>query len=193
MKLFVSILLCLLLFSCNQSPELVKFVRIDNPGEEVVTVSFDDGPELSLAPGETQEISVRSGSRKFRINNEEQVEIHLDADSSYLLNPTRASYVLETISYFPSTEAAERYYEDHQGVTVDIFGFQFEGQYEKIESKLVMPRNWAYGIGYTATPKVNLNKIPRKGYIQKKQLHREIDLYKKIMMEVLGSNVTEED
>ncbi len=193
MKILISILFFFLLCSCNLPSKLVKFVRIDNPGEKPITVSFDDGPLLTLAPGETQEIKVRSGTRYFVINNEPPVEIYLDADKSYLLNPTRATYILETVTYFPSEEAAAIYFEANPGVEIDLLGFKVVGHYKKIEKELFMLRDWEYGIGYSAAKTRQVLTGTRKpNSAQVTKLHREADLFETLMRNALGQDSLED-
>ena len=148
--------LCLLLFTaCGDSN---KILEIDNPTEEAINLSFDDGAQaFMLEGGQNTQIVLTQGKHQVKINDGEAIEIDVPSRGDYLFNPTKSNYILEEIWYGPESAQAMMEMFEKQGRTnmlnhklpkdtIEILGFPIEGHYKKIEGDLMIKQVWEIGV-----------------------------------------------
>jgi len=168
----------LFLFVSCQAP--IKEVEIDNPSSNTISVQFDGAEKLSLAPGETKKIELRFGKRTLKVNSESLVEINLDPDHDYLINPLKANYYEEEVHYFSTPSARKRYERDHLSPKSVVEGYEINGAFRKIENKLLIKNTWQLGVGQAFTPEVRLEHQNKEEHHVIKKLHRGAELGKVI-------------
>lgn len=170
-----------LFLSCKP---IQKEVIIDNPGEEKISIQFQDGTYIEIGPDTTISAILKYGKQVVIINDQAQEEIILEKDYEYLLNPSRSTYYLQTITYFRHLRARENYLENHQPVRSKVGAFELEGEYQEIKDQLLIKKIWNFGLDEEATPQGNIQTM--RDYYHAKKIHRE-----KNLMEEIGSKFIE--
>lgn len=114
--------------SCSQPS---KEIFIDNPSDQVVNVSFAKLKNLQLQPNEYAIREVTFGKNQLTINDQDPIDIYLDPDEDYVINPTLQSYYIENIIYFESERAEKKYHDDFGEITSMVGGLEFHGDFRK--------------------------------------------------------------
>lgn len=166
-KVIITLIVIVLSGACSRNSGYL----IDNPGENPMEVSIDNGKAFALEPGESKRIELKKGEHTLTINNGEAQTFYVkDSISSYtggLLNPARATYVMWTEVY------AEEGKSSHLPVKrIHIDDYWFEGPYETFD-ELFIPTIWEYDIN-TGFPETVLLKNNASA-IWKRKLFRKKD------------------
>lgn len=173
--------------------EAIKPVLIDNPSDSAVVLQFGDGNEITVKAGEKMEAPVQFGKTTLRIDGGDAMDIELDSEREYLINPTFENYYIQNLVYFYSNRAKDDY-EDKFGIQKStVGGYEVNGSFDEIDSLLVIPKTWVFGLDQT--PSQSGRGSTSKGYTKVKKLHRETDLTDMLqaqMMEMLEELISEE-
>ncbi len=172
-NLALFILLAFFLTAC-QAP--VKKVKIDNPSTNDITIQFDGGESIYLAPGETKTIDLQFGKRKIRVNSESEEELNLETEYDYMINPLKATYYEEEMHYFATQSAQKRYERDHIIPKSEVEGVEVNGKFRKIENQILIRDTWQFGVDKEVTEEVRLSHSNKKEHYVIKKLHRAVDL-----------------
>jgi len=165
-------------FMCFSCSPLEKEVIIDNPGDEKISIQFQDGKYVEIEADTTIITTVKFGKQVIIINGVQIEEVQLEDDYEYLINPGRLTYYLQTITYFRNLRARENYYENHQPVRTKVGAFELEGEYLEIKEQLLIKKNWDFGLYDTPSTQGNIQTM--RDYYHAKKIHREKDLFEEI-------------
>jgi flagellar biosynthesis regulator FlbT len=171
MKVFIVLTIAILLSACS---EVTKSITVDNPTEDEVVFSIDDGEEITIPPKTSKELIVKYGNRKVILNNSEE-EIILESDYDYLLNPTKSNYYIETIVYMADHDQ-ERFRKEFGTYMSVVEGSEIEGEFKKIESQLLIPKTWHFGIGEEPNNNLKVDFSGKNYFFKRKKLHRASDI-----------------
>lgn len=180
MKRYYPLLLLFSLFLSCQAPE--KIVVIDNSGTEDLMLVFDDAQRINLGPGQTKEVKLQFGKRKMKINNEAEEEIYLDAEQDYIISPLKGTYYIETVRYFTSKRAEERYYDNYAQAESEVEGITVTGDFRKVENQVLVKKTWQYGLDSPISSSVKLSHgtVRNKEYFTVGKIYRKEDLLTRI-------------
>ncbi len=181
MKQLLAILFLGLMLSSCKGP--VKELIIDNPTKIIYTISFSGLEPLTLGAKESKKINIPYGKQTISINGVDH-KINLDADNSYILNPSMSRYYIENVVYTMNGKGADQYNRDYGKPRSDILNpdsdsvsLNVMGDYQLIEPKLLLVQNWKFGLGEEPAMSGNVGFNPQLGYTLVKKLHRHEELY----------------
>lgn len=83
------IILSIFIVSCSQP---TKDVIIDNPSESDIIVKLNQTEPIKIMSKSKISVPLKYGKEQLRVNDDEPVEILLDKDYDYVLNPTLKNY-----------------------------------------------------------------------------------------------------
>ncbi|MEM1320820.1 MAG: hypothetical protein AAGG75_11225 [Bacteroidota bacterium] len=167
------LLLLSLWYSC-QAPE--KTVVIDNSGAEQLMLVFDDAERIYVEPGQAKEVKLQFGKRRMKINNETEEEFYLDPDFDYLISPLRNTYYIETVHYFTSQRARERYYNNYAPAVTTVEGWELNGDFRKVENELAIKKTWQYGLDRSVSENLRMSNNLKKDHFKVGKIYRKEDL-----------------
>lgn len=123
----IALLATLSLSSCGFD----KLVRIDNPTNEPITVSIDEGEPFTLAALEHKRLEgISGGKHTIKVGDNESITFNIDHES-VMLNPTLSTYLFVEEEYgAPSPEWKTKFKE----ITLD--GKKYEGVFEVVEGEV---------------------------------------------------------
>jgi len=170
----------------------VKELIIDNPSEDSYTIGFLDFEPLTLGAKESKKIDIPYGKQTISINGVDH-KINLDADHSYMLNPSKSRYYIENVVYSMNGKGEDQYNRDYGKPRSDIVNpdsdsvsLNVSGDYQLIEPRLLITKNWKFGLGEEPTMSGNVGFNPQLGYVLVKKLHRHEELYRRLFLHSLG-------
>ncbi len=173
---------CLIICSCS-SPS--KEIYIDNPGKEELTIEFEDGEKITLGPYQSLTREIEFGKRKIKVNGQAEEDIYLDPEFDYLLNPTKETYYFQKAKYFTSIREREKYYEDHPIETSKLDGMEIQGDFTKIENKILIKKTWVFGLDQEMTETAKGRTKSKKGYLTATKIHRKKTLTDRVNKETM--------
>lgn len=177
------ITLPLFFLSCQKNQKIVLF---DNPEKDPLRLILDDEIELILAAGELKRLSMDYGEHSLSINGADAQIIRLEGESTFLINPTRATYYEEELMYF-LTDEAEEDFRKYNMKESEVEGFLVNGNFRKIENQLLIKKTWRFDPDQNIAAGVNIKTPMQRSTYSLKKLHRAADLRKELEAE------TEED
>lgn len=169
---FKTITLVLFLSSCG-SP--IKSVVIDNPSKDPLTLTFNDAQTVKLAPWEEKTVDITYGNTSIAIDGESPVQVELDPDQAYMINPRMATYYIQDIAYIFSNQGSENYQRRYGNPTSEVEGLMVNGIFEKRDG-LIIPKTWTYGVNDDAANRGSKRSVNSSGYVIVKKIHRLNDL-----------------
>lgn len=168
------------LFVICSCTKIEKEILIDNPSEEAIIMQFDGENVLEIAAGETISKLVQTGVNTFRVNAGEMLEIQVDKEQDYLLNPLSATYYIEEIEVFASEAARGQYLkyapQVEEPVSV-VEGIRIPGNYEKAND-LLIEKTWEYGLKDDPRMKSGIRTKTKKDRYLLHKIHSRRDLIK---------------
>ena len=166
----------LVLFICFMSCSApTKEVCIDNPTDSDIQVQFDDDEPLHIKANEKKLVTIKFGKRTLHFNDT-LTEIVLDGEREYIINPTKSLYYIQNIPYVVSRKGQENYNNDYGVPKSFVNGFQVNGDFEEIKDKVLITKNWTFGLDEDANESVNIQTDPVVGYYIVRKIHRGTDL-----------------
>ena len=119
--------------------------------------------------------------------NGKSFSLDLDNNYNYLLNPTFHNYYIEKVPYFNSSSGENKFRNDYGDPKSEIGQYQVSGIFEKIDSTLLIKKNWTIGLGDSTRAQVGIKTRAPQGYYLIDKLHREKDL-----LDTISSVIVEE-
>lgn len=181
------ILLFLLLCSFIGCKKVEKNVEIDNPSDKVVTISFNDQPEITLQPNEFKKVMIPFGDQKIIVNGGKPVEVYLDEKKNYLINPTYEEYYIKKVPYFTDYRAEDNYRKQYGDMKSKIRDMEFIGvDVSPLPKALVIQKQWDFGLEEEMTKYLqpqNRNINGGQNFYVSKKIIRFVDILKEIMIE----------
>ena len=188
-KLFFLNLILVFFLACNKP---VKDVVIDNPSDEEITVKFNQTLDLKIPAGEKITVPLKFGKETIQVNGGEVVEIVLDEEYNYVVNPTLSQYYIESLVYTTSRAGMKNYQRDYGNITSMIGSLEVNGDYENIKPDYLIKKAWTFGLD-ESSDMVQMRTDPVKGYKIVKRIVRESDLLKEFTSQLFDAIMTEEE
>ena len=173
-------MLAFTLTACNQPTKKVVF---DNPSNKEVAIKIDDFQVVTLAPNETKFVPIKFGKRTLAINNKAPIDIILEKENDYLINPLQETYYIRKLKYFASKRDEERYNEKFPPKKSWVENYEVEGEFEKVNT-IVIKKTWTFGINDAITK--GGRGTSRKGYLTASKIYRKKQLVDEISPSILN-------
>ncbi|MEM9545271.1 MAG: hypothetical protein AAGA77_04825 [Bacteroidota bacterium] len=166
------IVLVVAAYSCSAP---TKEVCIDNPTESDIIIHFDNNEPIQINAKEKKCVQLKFGTRTLHYN-ETQTELKLDGEKDYIINPTKSTYYIQNIPYVLSQKGKENYRNDYGSPSSVVEGFEMNGDFEEIKEKVLIAKNWTFGLDEEASESASTNYNPNTGYYIVRKIHRGSDL-----------------
>ena len=186
---YAIVVLALFLFSCKQP---IKDVLIDNPSNEALELRINDNRTVEVPANGKFPIPLKFGKVSISVNNGEKIEMNLDKDKEYLLNPSLSQYYIHHIPYALS---GSKYASDYGQVKSKIGNIEVQGDFTKLEPSILMEKTWLFDLDTEPSASVGIKINPKRGYKIYKKIVRERDILNQIsqnFVEELGIKIKEE-
>ena len=172
--------LILTLVSCSQP---TRNVIIDNSSSFDITVKFDQTEIIYIMARSKVTVLLKFGKQQLYVNDDPPVDIYLDKDYDYVINPTFRNYYIENVVYTFSPKGGENYLKDYGQITSKVGQREVNGDYRLITPSLAMAKTWSYGLDDPISGVVQTTSDARRGYKFVKRLVRESDVEAMAMAE----------
>ena len=126
-------------------------------------------------PKEKKCVPIKFGNRTLHYNNT-QTELKLDSERDYIINPTKSMYYIQNIPYFISDKGKENYNNDYGSPKSYIKSIQVIGDFEEIKERILIAKNWTFGLDEDPSKSAHFQTNTRNGYYIVRKIHRESDL-----------------
>ena len=172
----------LILFFCGfcmitSCKETVKEVTIDNPSDTPVVVKFENMDPVRIPALGKVSTAVTFGKQMIQVDDQEPVEVFLDEEFDYLINPTLSQYYIENVLYIIAGYGRKNYEKDYGTSRKSMIGrIEVEGDFEKIEPALLIRKRWLFDLDVAPTMQVQTNRDMARGYKIVKRIVREKDI-----------------
>lgn len=157
--------------SCS-SP--TKEVCIDNPTDSDITIHFDVDEPIQIDAKGKKCIPLKFGKRTLHFNDT-QTSLLLEGERDYIINPTKSTYYIQNIPYVISGKGQENYNNDYGSPTSEIGAIIINGDYEEIKDKILIAKNWTFGLDEEASASARIQN-PKNGYYIVRKIHRGTDI-----------------
>lgn len=138
MRVVMFVLLVVGLYSCTSNVDLA----IDNPTDQPITVSVDS---LTVQVPGNEVVWVEMGKGEHSVTLEDGTVEKFDyTKKAYLLNPTRAEYLIEPVFFGDETSLISYMASNNAKDSITYMGIPFDGTYSKF-SDLITPVTWDVG------------------------------------------------
>jgi hypothetical protein len=188
------ILLFLLLCSFIGCKKVEKNVEIDNPTDKVVTISFNDQPEITLQPNEFKKVMIPFGDQKIIVNRGKPVEVYLDEKKNYLINPTYEVYYLEKVPFFTHPSAEKNYLNQYGFKRSKIENLEIQGDFTPLGKSLIIEKQWDFGLNEEIKSEISFRsgKVSTdQGYVIARKINRVNDIFLSIFKKAMGKRKEE--
>ncbi len=171
--------LSIVLISCSQP---TKDVIIDNPSESDIIVKLNQTEPIKIMSKSKISVPLKYGKEQLQVNDDEPVDVYLDKDYDYVLNPTLKNYYIENVVYTLNSKGGENYIEDYGQITSKVGEREVDGDFRMLSPSFAMAKTWSFGLDDQITGVVYTSSEGRRGYKLVKRLVRESDVEIMAMM-----------
>ena len=164
------------LFVCQNTGLVTTYVNldIDNPTDKELSMTFDEGEPILVAPNKSTQVSIPVGSTKFKMEGLERT-LFFKKGERYLLNPTGTEYVREEAVYrnqrtqIYSESDQSKYYKRIPFNIIMVDTLAVMGPYSLSNDLLIT--NWEYDLDSPLPPSVEVSQ--NAGSVSKIKIYRK--------------------
>ena len=174
-------LLVVSLYSCSKTKKTVVF---DNPSNQHLKISSPNFEDFELAAESKKEVEVTFGKFEMKVNDKVH-KVRLNPDKEYLINPSMERYYIQSLLYLFHPRGLEQYEREYGDLKSLVEGKEVKGEYERLDSMLVIPKTWTFGLDEIPTQTGQNFQKHTYDYFRVRKIHRASDLSRSMIFNFL--------